>query len=90
MWFSGINFAIGYDATSRERRFGVRRIAGGQRHHTSAGWLLAASGRDSKGISKCGGIELISSHFQWISVDGTSYQMIVSGCQWMAVDVSGS
>ena len=24
-----------------------------------------------------------------MSVDGTYYQMIVSGCQWMAVDGSG-
>ena len=45
--------------------------------------------RDCKGISWRGATELISSHFQWMSVDGTSYQMIVSGCQWMAVDVSG-
>ena len=45
--------------------------------------------RDCKGISWRGATELISSHFQWMSVDGTSYQMIVSGWQWMAVDGSG-
>ena len=51
--------------------------------------IYRVSGRDCKGISWRGATELISSHFQWISVDGTSYQMTVSGCQWMAVDVSG-
>ena len=44
--------------------------------------LTTRLARDSKGISKRGGIELIS-HFQWMSVDGTCYQ--TSGCQWMSV-----
>ena len=35
------------------------------------------------------GWNFLSSGCQWMSVDGTYYQMIVSGWQWMAVDVSG-